>query len=246
MNIKNTSKTTGVIQPIGVDYLLIDIVDGKLSIKEAKTNKELCKNNILSQKKTIIDNRIYVINDDKISEIKLMQLGNNIIPSYGNSWTVLPKATKVFRGMFYSDVLGVPYLYIPYNNNKMGIFKIDELKGYRIQDAKYDNGICIIVASKKNGTFDRLIIKFKFEDSLYNIDIENNITQSSVNFVTLDNGITVLLTGDDSIEIFHNAFSATKKIINDVNLNGDSILFKNLNKVYIYSGKNIYQIEMKK
>lgn len=242
------SKTVGLIHPIGcTDPLFVDIVGGILTIKNSKTGEELCKNKILAQKKMITEGRVYIQFEDRLSEIQVLPLGSMVIPTIKTSWNILPKSTHAYRGVFYSDVLGVPHLYIPYATGSMGIFKVDELKGYRIIDAKCENGVCIIMASnKKSATIDRIIIKFKFDTNQYIVEIEKDVTLSAVNFVTLDNGIVVLLTGDDSVEAFHKGFTAPKKIIDKAGINGSAVLFKNMNEVYFFADEKIYTIQMRK
>jgi len=250
--MKITNTFASVIRPMSSDkYLLVGLEQDYLTVRDANSGDDLCngRNKIPADKKMVVDGRIYVIKDDRLSEIKVLSLGTSLIPSYGSTWNILPKASLVFRDVIYSDVLGVPFLYIPYKEGSMGIFKVDELKGYKILDAKHDNGVCILVChQKKTGRDDRIIIKFNFEQNTYQCDIEKDITPTEVNFVTLDNGITVLLTGDDSVEVFHKSFGAPKKIIDKAGLDGSSVLFKDGNKVFFYipSRNETYSFQMRK
>lgn len=247
INYSPGSKTAGVIQPINcTNPLVVDLVNGSLSIVDSRKGNELCKNKIIAQKKMIFDNRIYVLNDDKLSEINITKLGEMIIPSYGKYWTILPKASKIFRGFIYSDVLGSPHFYIPYDKGSMGIFKIDELKGYRIIDAKYENKVCILlVSTKKTGKYDRFIFKFNFEQQKYVFEHEQDVLMIGVNFTTLDNGVVVLNDGD-SIIAFHNSISnTTRKIIHNSGIDPSAALFKNGNQVYFYLHGKVCSLSMK-
>lgn len=226
-------------------FFVVDIDNNNEVVAFNINTGENIKTGISAGKKMIFRNNLYVLNNDMFSEVKVTKLGNKIVFSINNTYNILPNSTRIYRGMLYSDVLGTPYLYIPYEKNKMHICKMEYLRGYRILDAKYSNNICVIIASRKNSTYDRITIKFKFDENIYNIEKDEDITVSSVNSAVLENGICVLLTGDDSIEVFSKAFSSTRKIVENAGMNGNEELFSDLNKVYFHDEYNVYSFSMK-
>lgn len=222
---------------------LVDIKDG-LSITDTNSNKEIANLKLNIDRLLIIDNRIYIIQNDKLIEIKIQKLGSNIIAFTGNIWSILPNSSHVFRKVIFSDVLGKAYLYIPHKENTCEIIQVPELKGYKILDAKYEKGICVVSAfNKVEKVYDRILIKFESDNKAYKFSIQSDVTPSGINFISLPNNIYLLLNGDDELEIGQR-YKDGVKVLTNTKL-GDISLFHNGLNVYYFYDKKVFSIKLK-
>lgn len=235
------SKTCGIILENN-NPLVVDIINDQLSIKELANNNQIITSPITAEKFMIVDNRLYIKNKNKFTEMKITNLGKLIV-SPGTSWNVLPNATKILKGILFSNVLGKIHFYIPYKENACAIIPVHELNGYKIFDAKYQNGI-VVVIGYKNGIYDRMIFKLDSNFNSYIYEIEKDTTPVGVNFVSLPNGNCVILTGEDTIEITNRKIMQ-KKVLTNVNINPKTILVNSGNDVYLYNDNILYSFRMR-
>ncbi len=236
------SNSAGVIFNEGAP-LVVDVIDGKLSIKNLKTQVELIGIHMNAKKKLVVDNNLYILNQEKFTEIKIQKIGSRVISAPGNSWNILPNSTQVFRGMLLSNMLGKKYVYIPYQSGSCVIASVPELDKYKIIDAKHEKGVCIFLAFK-DGKYDRITIKFNDNYTQHTTSIDGDILPISINFTTLDNGVFILLTGEDTIEISAKSRDE-KKIITNCGLNSEATLCSRSNGVFFYLDNKLYKLSMK-
>jgi serine/threonine protein kinase len=232
------------ITPQGGELIYGYIEDNKINLFSAITNKKIdC--DIAAEKMMSYNNRIFIKNDDKLSELNFIEIPNNLQVTAHLVSSILPNATKLFDGIVIQNMLGTYVIEVfPKQNICHQIF-LPEIKGYQIVDAKYDNQVLIIIGSKK-GKYDKFIFKFKEDFSTYKLRIVNDISYQGINFVVLDNGITVNLTENEEIEIFSNKESSTTvKVISNDTISNDMQLFKNGTQVIFTQGKELYRIKMK-
>jgi len=136
------------------------------------------------------------------------------------------------------------YLSLFTGAGKSDQIRVPELDSYRIVDAKFDNGVLMVIGHKKN-RYDRLIFRFDV-DQTYDTRRIEDIQPSGLNFVTLDSGVCVSITEGDTLEAFSNRKNATSiKVIQDSTVGNDARLEKHMGKVYAIKGKTIYQISIK-
>lgn len=248
LKIPCNNETDIIFDKLTNNPIFVNIVNNKLEIKDNKQNIIPC--NIQAINKVIINNMLFVFNGTSIIEVDIDEINNKQIVLVKAKWEVLPNSTKLFDGIIYQDILGVPYFMIPYKNvqGKTCCFigEIKELKKYRIIEVKHDLGI-IIVIGYKNNKYSRFIIKFDKYYSQYNCSEEHNINYYIPNFVTLDNGIVVSINQDESVEIFSSRLDKNDiKIINDNMISSDMKLCKKGVNVYVRKDNKLYSLTMKK
>ncbi len=233
------SKTAGVIYFENQPYL-VDIVNKKLEVKHA-FSRLMISNNLAATKKLIIDNRLYAINDDKLIEVKFKGINGKVFVATGNVWNILPNSTQAFREIVYSDVLGKPYLYIPFKEGACSIVAIPELSRHKILDAKYENGICIMLTFKNN-VYNRIVIKFADDFVKYSFEMEADVVPFGINFVSLPNNIYMYYTGEGEM-VLGSRFKPEKKIFSDIKFDNDIVLCHNGIEVYYYSERSLFRIK---
>lgn len=194
-------------------------------------------------------NRLYVKSATHILEIQFNNEsvgGKDIVASTITVANVLDKATVMYDGVVIQNLLGAKWISIfPESGSHLQI-RMPELDDYKILDAKYDDGVLMIVGSTKAGLYDKMI--FRFDDSsTYDIRVLKDISPSGLNFVVLDNGICVHLNEEENIEIFsRKKDSAGLNIIDDPEISSDMKLFKMGTKVLAAKAEKLYSLTMKK
>lgn len=193
-------------------------------------------------------NRLYVKSATHILEVQFNNEtigGKNMVASTTSVANVLEKATTMYDGAVFQNLLGAVWLSLfPESGSHLQI-RVPELDDYKILDAKYDSGVLMVVGSNKSGAYDKLV--FRFDNTAYDLRVVKDITPSGLNFVVLDNGICVHLNEEENVEIFSKKKdSAGLNIIDDPEITGDMKLFKMGVKVLVARGEKLYSLTMKK
>jgi serine/threonine protein kinase len=194
------------------------------------------------------DGRIYIKNGSGVYEIQFLELSNDIKVVSKLVGNASESSFKFFDGVVVQNLLGSWCVSLFPKSGLCYQIKIDEFDNYReIINAKFDNRVFIADVVDKNNLYDRFIIKFNNDYSDYDCRIEKDVQISSVNFVTLDNGVCVYMNNDEAIELFFNKKGQKDiKVVKDPNISGDIILFKDGIKTLFAKGKKIYYLMMKK
>jgi hypothetical protein len=231
-----------VYAPKSLTPLLFSIRDNLLSVTEAETGKTL-PFNIKAEHQMLAGNTLYILNYDNLTEIQIHEFGNKCVVSTGNSWKIMPKASQILDGMVYESVLGKAYLVIPYQPGACMVKPIPELSGYKIINGKHDNGIAMLVAYKE-GRYDLFCIRFDKTYSRYTVQISEDMEQTDINFVALENGVAILMGHDGEMAVFHRdhdniKFIQDKQLSTNIHLSRDGV------RVLFYTDDKLYQIKMK-
>lgn len=245
----NIDKISVIFSTTDQSYILFKIKSGKLIYFLSKT-REVIETNINCSEMMVIENTLYVRNGGNLIEISILEINNKtIVTPKTPVWNIMPHSSHVLGGFIFQSVLGKPYIIIPKpagisnKNSSCQIIQIPELEGFRVLEGKHDNGICMIIGQKGNKYY-RFIFKI-CENKAYLFMKDEDCSQ--INFVTLDNGVTVMIDDDDTVKVFHNNIKQTSmKEIKDPMINSSMSLFKNGIKVRISSKNKLYQLSMKK
>jgi len=245
--IRSTRSTEAVFTRVSNDLIFVDIVNHKLKIKQLMKEETEC--NYDATDKMIFNNSIFILNNDKIFEIELQEFSGKLVPYVKSNWNVLPNATTVFKGVIYQNILGVPYLMVPYYmaNGKTACFMnpINELKGYKVLEAKRDGHVVMVIANKNN-KYDRFVFIFGSEYKDYRCRKDEDVSFHVPNFVTLENGIAVCITEEDKVEIFNSLSSKDDvKIVEDPEITFDMKLYKKGANVFIVRENQLFSFKMK-
>jgi len=190
------------------------------------------------------DGRLLVKSNSSIFEINLTETGSKTIATASVVGNVLPHATRLYSGVAIQNLLGSAFVSLFPERNACYQVKTPELDKYRIIEAKFDSGVLMVIGVKNN-KYDRLVFKFNKTYSKYELRIVKDITNTGLNFVTLDSGICVCLNEDENIEAFSSKIgSRTIKIVEDSALSGDMTLFKMGAKVGFFRGTKLYNMVM--
>lgn len=190
-----------------------------------------------------VNNHLYVIQQNQLIAVKIIQRANKILVSSGKSWAILPLAHQVLDGCLYQTVLGKPYLVVPFSEEACVIKAIPELTGYRIISGKHENGVIMLIGHQQ-GRYDQMIIRFDKNYQRYKIRILEHCEFLDNNFVTLNNDKVIHIPHDGELVIFHR-YDDTQKSIVDPQIYTTMRLAHNMNKVLFYTDNRLYSLEMK-
>jgi serine/threonine protein kinase len=220
------------------------IEDGRLVLWDMSENR-LIPITLYAKNKMIIDNRLFVLSDDKLIEVTIQEMNHTAIAAIGNVWSVHPNASQMMRRVLYQDLLGKPFFLIPHKNGSAIMQTFPGLDGYKIIDARYENGVLVVIRYK-NGIYDRVVIVINPDTLEYTHRAIKDVGNIAINFTVLDNGVALLLTEDDEIELFFNSPDKTAlKIIKDSGIdssmklshNGTVAMYMKDNKAYSITSK---------
>jgi len=222
--------------------ILIDIKDNKLVLKDLNLTE--ISTQIQARKKTFVNDMFFILMNDLLCEVDVEEINSKFIPLIKSTWNVLPNATKLFDGVIYQDILGIPYLMLPYKDKNgktcCSIKAVPELARYNILEAKHDNNV-IIVIGYKHSKYTKFTFKFDENYVNYNCRKEVDVEYHIPNFVVLDNGIAINITPEDDVEIFSVKLDKPDiKQIKDKSINfgmklckdGINVMFRNNNKLF--------------
>jgi hypothetical protein len=185
---------------------------------------------------------IYTYSGTKLVQNRFTNFGSALIHRAEHIENVSELTTKMFDGCVYQNLLGNSHLTIPYEQNKCFTKATPELDGYRILDAKSEKHIVVVIGEKK-GRYSRFIFIWDFAAKTYSIRVVEGIAYSDINFTVLPNGVCVLLSADDKVEVFRD--NQTIKEISDPPFDSSMSLFNVMSKVCFVDGGTIFGVKLK-
>jgi hypothetical protein len=216
----------------------------KLFLFSVKDNKIICTNqmvnsNITVEKLFVIDNRLYYKLDEFIFEVDLMELGSvyKLLPK--EVAKVMPNSTQIFESVLIQNVLGNYHAVFFPESGKNYTVKLDDLKGYKIIDAKYKGNILAVIRADKNGKKDKLTYKFSPDFKEKELTIEPD--EKEINFTVNQNGIYILLNSEDEIEFAYNKIGSKVTKIKDPAIDSSCTLFNRNSKMMFVKGRKVYR-----
>lgn len=244
-NITHTNGTTDIIiTPKMAKPYFIERTATNVKITDPTTGYEN-QISITNSKITVINNVLYAISTTSLTELAIFENGQKDMLAVEQTWDLLPGQTQLFENMLMANVLGAPYLIIPEKSKTCRFIQVDELKGYRMVNAKFLNKVAIIVG-QKNGILDKFIIRFSADFKTKDVRIVNNVDTGDINFTVLPNGVTAHIHEDGQIEIFFNDPTNPKmKIVSDKKISQDMRLTSSGTAIYFHQGRNLQQLSMK-
>jgi hypothetical protein len=231
--------------PITEDPIVAYLENGNLQLFNLGTYKSVgftgsMNGDVLMQ----CEGRIYLKNGTSIIEVGLHMIGAEIRASFNQVGNVLDMATKVFPGVILQILLNRYIVSIFPETGRCFQIGVQELDGYRLVDAKYENNVLMIVG-EKSGQYDRFVLRFKDHQS-YHLRKVENITHTGLNFTVNDAGVCMMINEDEKVEAFSHLSNTTLiKMMEDPAINADMRLFHDGTAMLFAQGKKLYKISMK-
>lgn len=189
------------------------------------------------------DGRVFIKYDGNILEMNMLNGGNGCVVMATGIANTMPRATRLYPGVAIQDMLGNYVVNVFIESRKSYQYRLNDLNGYKILDARFDNGVLMVMATL-NGKFDRFVYIVDDVDCRLTRKVED-VNMSSINFVVLDTGVCVSMNEQGMIEAFNMKNPNKVRIIDDASLQGDIKLFKSGSKVYFGQDNKLYSLSMK-
>jgi hypothetical protein len=190
---------------------------------------------------------IYAKIGDKIVMLTLTEIGENNVIVAGSTLAanVLEHATRLYSGVALQNLLGATFAsFFPSPGSHYQV-RIPELDAVKALYAKFDSGVLMVVGALK-GVYNRYIFRFDESFSSYDMRVIADISPAELNFVTLDSGLCVSLTEDETLEMFSASKDSKKsRVVTDPVLNGDMRLYKKGGKVVFTKGDKLFSLSLK-
>ena len=188
---------------------------------------------------------IYLRNGDQILELTFTEAGNKTVAGVRLAANVLENACRLYEGVAIQSLLGDPHVSLFPRPGACYQTLMPELKGHKVVEAKFDNGVLMVLAAKK-GLYHRFVFRFDKDYATYDVRKIEDVTPTGLNFVTLDSGACVCLNEEEQIELFSARMgSKSVKTIEDPVLGGDMRLVKDQGQLQFYRGNKLYRMKMK-
>jgi len=224
--------------------IFVKIEDDHVQFKSLDSDYSINSVNIKCSQKMISNNILYLKHKGKVVEMGFEVFNKTIVPIPKNVWRCEEQSSEMFSGVIVQSVLGDAFLVIPYDGKCKNV-KTLALDDYKIIDAKYQNGICVVVGHK-DGQYDKLIFKFG-DGSKHSVRIIEDVDYLPINFVVLDNGVCIMINEDDSLEIFVNRIDKDDvKRIEDPEIHSTMKLTKDGITARFFKGNKLFSITTKK
>lgn len=237
-----------IITDVDLNIVFVKVSDGTLKIMCPKNKEGICPE-FNASNMMIINNSLFIIDHGDISEIGFTDMGDKIIGSVDSSWSIMPESHEVFDGVIYQLISGNPYLLIPIpkagENTKYIEKKIEELYGYKVINAKHENGV-IMLTGFKDTTYDLFILRFDEQYDSYQCRKIKDVDLQDPNFISLVNGIVVSILTDNTLEISRRDPTKSEvDKIDDPDINSTMKLCKRGTEVRFFQDRNLYEIKKK-
>jgi hypothetical protein len=145
---------------------------------------------------------IYTLSAGHMVENRFDQVGQKIMHFCNPIENVSVLSAKVYEGCIIQDLLGKKYLTLPYELGKSWSKYLPFLDGYRVVDAKAEAHVAVIIAERK-GKYDRFVIVFSRAYTEMEFRKDEDIAYNGINFAVMDRGVTMLMSGDDELQLFY-------------------------------------------
>jgi len=185
---------------------------------------------------------VYTINKGHLYENTFLKVGSRTLVRTVAVDNVSEHNAQIYPGLVVQDLLGKVWLTIPYAQGKSCSRPIRELDGYRIIDARCERNICVVIAEKQKNYY-RFILTFAPDFTSYAVRIEVDVGYDSINFTVLENGLCILLSSADELQVFKG--DTVHKFENpplDVNMR----MFAKSGGVFFVNGNSVFAFKMVK
>ncbi len=144
------------------------------------------------------ENRIFVLGDKGLTEVRLHDFGDKVIASPGHTWSTLPNSTSLFDGVGVQDAMGAMFLVLPIGNSGLVQVRIRELDGLRAIGGKGGNRFASLMVVGKSGSYQRLDLSFSKDYSSYVAEL-HQADQPELNLAILPKGVNAAIFEDGEL-----------------------------------------------
>lgn len=219
----------------------LDKHEGKAVVKDCYHPQDIILKDFNQKKEFVRNGRLYKIEDDSFVE-------KSFTTNRGKRYTftkelefAYPTNTRIYNGCMLKNLVGNAWITIPCKEGEAASIKIPELNKHKILNGKCVNNFAVFV-TEKNKKYHRFVIKFDKSFSSYKLRKDENIVYDETNFTVTDNGICIMLNGED-VELFVDIDQV--KSIPKAPFDSSMPLYHFNGNTYFQSNKKIFKLQTK-
>ena len=232
------------LSPVSRSGVLASLNNGQVSLFELARQKPLYFS-LTAEQLMASGGRIYAKQGGSLLEVSFVETPTQIWASAKVVGTVLEHATQLFEGAALQNLLGAWYASLLPETGRCHQVKLPELNGFQVIHARFDGGVLMVVAAQ-SGRFQKQIFRFNADYSAYDVRVADNLATYGINFVVLDSGLCLHLSGEEDLELFPAKQGASAlKVFTDPALGGDCLLLKDGSQALFARGNTLYRLAMK-
>ena len=215
-----------------------------LHLRDLTRSREI-ETNIKAEDMSVCAGQLFLKQAESIFAVDFVELPNQILVGIKLIANVMMRATQLFEGLAFQNLLGAIYASIFVSRGGAFQVRLPELDGHQIVDAKLERNVLVVVIVK-NGSYDKLIYRFSKQFDAYDVRVIRDIATTGIEFTVLDSGVVLQLTDDDKLEIFSVVRGSTSnKTLSDAGLVGEVRLFHTGVQALFARGAELYRIQLK-
>jgi hypothetical protein len=188
------------------------------------------------------ENRLFVVTDNGLTEIKIHFFGKPIA-SIGQTWGVMVNSTKWFQGVGVMDAMGAKYLVVPFAEQSVAQERIREIDGLQIVAGRAGNRFVSLIGLDKTGTYRKIEITFDRGYKSYKV-WKGDADGPELNLSILPKGVCATIVGDGELNIFVPTNGQVTKI-NDGQITTNMFLGNWGDKVIYIQNGEVWALQMK-
>lgn len=227
-------------------WLIAECISGEISCRyvDRMTGKEeIISTNILVKEVIKKDSRIFAVTEKGLTEIILFEMGNKRVISLGNTWSILPHATKWFGGVGVEDMMGATNLIIPFGEKACATVRFKELDGMTPIAGRSGKQFVTIVAIDQKGLYRKFELSFDAQYNTYKV-WHDCVDNAELAIAILPKGVCATIVTDGILDIFVPSTGAHQKASDALIKTGTQLGEWN-NAVIYAEGKKIWRVRMK-
>lgn len=147
------------------------------------------------------ENRMFVVGENGLIEIKSNLFGDKLIASTGQTWGVIVNSTKWFGGVGVLDAMAAKFVVAPFGESAVAQVRVRELDGVQVVAAKAGNRFAAFITLNKKGEYRKVELTFDREYRTYKVwtDMADG---PELNLAILPKGVCATILKDGELNIF--------------------------------------------
>ena len=196
-------------------YLIGDYVDEAPNFVcvEAGTGTQIqVSNQYAGDKIWMRDNRLYIITESSVSELKLRVTGTIAVLAASSTWSLMTKTFTWLDEVAVQNIMGQAHVWVPFAEGTYTVLRVKELDGLTPVASRASGKYAVITAQGRAGR--SVKVEIKFDSTFGTCQIKSEATPFlALNQTILENGWLVKLedSGELNISIPFTASGETKK-----------------------------------
>jgi hypothetical protein len=227
-------------------WLIADWVDGeaKYAFVESgsrATTPLMC--GIIGRAYFRFENRLFLVTDDALIELSLMEVGRPLLVLGTRTPILLPKATHWFDGVGIQEAMGATFMVLPFGEKACATVRVRELDGETPVAAKAGNRYVVVITLDKKGNYHTHSFFFTHDYATY-VPHAADADGPDLNVAMLPRGVCAAIPEDGKLWITVPS-NGQSNLVEDTHITSDFVLANWADTlVYIHDGA-VWKVRMK-